>query len=387
MRMDSDVQDVFARHQSSCGTVGDGTDETKDAEELIYTVKNRVRRNARRPRSVVAGVDAGPVITNDAFKKALEQAIEARSSCSVSAAPGSSARESALSKELLLRRILTLTEDYLNHPGGSLLGKDEGDGDDNESIGIAMEVVRTLGQQHQQALVSSGQLSALLGLETVTANKTSNNAAKRAAATAAAAFVPSSSAPSSSYVATLAALQGQEQINLPSFQNSTSRTSTSAVDPMSALFQSRQDQDRNLLLQQQRQQLKSAMDGLLGSPSFGLPAASSGVSQLLLQRYLQQQQEQRSTMGGPFTSSFGATGTGNGACDPKTEPVRPGYFSGDAGDYETRAQVQPSAAALVVPISNPNSGAGAAVVQQTRGAQYTSAEELLMRVLSQRSEQ
>ena len=301
MRMDSDVQDVFARHQLSGG-------ETKNAEKKIP--KEHFGKNGFRPSRRPRGV------TDDVLAEA-----STGSHSSARAAPvahsNENPSEASYGKELMLRRILQLTEEFLNHPGSLLCARDE-------AFKTTMELVRALGQQHQQDLAASGHLPALLRLEA--AILSTPNAHPRP-------MHPTS---------LLASLQAQGMTRL-SEQAMLSQQVT-AADPLQAfrLQQSGLAQSHQHLLQQQQQHQPPAVDGLAGV-----------VDQFLLQnlhrqRYQQQaqQQEQQFVMAGGAEPKGVAAGQG--------PPARSGVEENTPGS------------------------------DQHEEPQFTTARELLMRVMNQR---
>ncbi|CAB9524193.1 HSF-type DNA-binding [Seminavis robusta] len=174
MRMDSDVQDVFARHQKTSD--GDARADESEADKtarLIAEVKAMKRENrTRRPRHQAA-----------ADAESLERASAVfQSTANLDSLP---VDDSSLSKEFLFRKILQLSEQFLDHPG-SLYSEDA-------SMTTTMQLVRALGQQHEQSLQESGHLNAVLQLENSVQQAQAEQ--RRATIPAAAAANPSAPAP------------------------------------------------------------------------------------------------------------------------------------------------------------------------------------------------
>ena len=324
MRMDSDVQDVFARHQLSSG-------ETKEAEAQIRKSKVKNRSRSRG------------IITGDTLEGALGGAGLSQPALSnpLSAATGK-APEGGLSKELLLRRILHLTEDFLNHPGTLLCSKDE-------SFRTTMELVRALGQQHQQDLVAAGHLPGLLRLESA-ASGLPTAQAQPTYDTGPLATGLLSSGPRASLQATnLSHLSGHALHSAPM---------PPPNDPLQALLQNRLAQDHNQRLIQQ-QQLQQQLQQELERPADNYAGM---VEQLLIQK-LQRQMQQQLQNGAPG----GEGAKPNAGNDPATRT---------GGEGANAARATPAAAATAALFG----------ASQHEEPQYTSAHELLIRVLNQRKE-
>ena len=321
MRMDSDVQDVFARHQLSSG-------ETKEAEAQI--TKSRAKNRSSRSRGVVTGDTLAGAVGGAAglSQTALSNPLSAASS---------NVPEGRLSKELLLRRILHLTEDFLNHPGTLLCSKDE-------SFRTTMELVRALGQQHQQDLVVSGHLPSLLQLESAVSGLPTAQA-QPAYSSGSLTTGPLASGPRASLQApNLSLLSGHSLLSPPV---------ASPKDPLQALLQNRLAQDHNQLLIQQ-QQRQQQLQQQLQRPA---DSYKEMVEQLLLQNLQKQMQQelQNSATGGEATKP-------NAGIDPANRTGAEG------------ANAVPPSPATAALLGNP----------QHEEPQYTSARELLMRVMNQR---
>lgn len=349
MRMDSDVQDVFARHQLS----GD----SKDAEKKLSQSKQRNsgQRPSRRPRSV-ADADYPDTLDGIAATAGLPSAPRPVSNVSPE-----NASEASLSKELMLRRILQLTEDFLKHPGNLVCSSDD-------SFRTTMELVRAIGQQHQQELVASGHLPNILRLEASV--QTASHAHMRA---------------SSMYPGNpMASLQGHGMSHLPGHL-SQHLGGAGASDPLqSLLLQNRQAQERRLLMQHlppgtggTEQERRLLMQHL--PPGAG---GTDGISSLLQNMQRERLQQQQMHLPGAHSEEqqrLSHLTTANGFPPQQQEPKA---ASSDQGEVQTRGRgMEPGSAA-----GHPNG----AVARNPLGTapheepQFTTARELLMRVMNQR---
>lgn len=176
MRMDSDVQDVFARHQEGGdgGASGLGKAAKIIADARSLKGPSRSKRKGRQQgdesmSSLVTALNQSDKINPD-LAAALTRHLtgSGQSTPDVEAALAAlkdsgggqqqqSMDESTLSKEFMLRKILQLTDQFLEHPG-SLYS-------DDASFTTAMHLVHALGKQHNQELQSKGHMGTILRLE------------------------------------------------------------------------------------------------------------------------------------------------------------------------------------------------------------------------------